>query len=198
MPASGAAARAIKETAPDQKVLMVGGHVAALPARTLEEEACDYVAGGEGLFTIVELARALKASPSRPELGKVRGLWYRENGKLSANPSAPAAAERRRGDARRRLGLASHGEIPGPQLALLRPPGAAALRGDLYDAGLPVPLHVLLHPGPFQERREGAGPQGNGQQLPLLEPQAGRRRTGKTRRNGRAEHQDRRRDVRAQ
>src|SRR5580692_10512500 len=37
MPASGAAARAIKEIAPDQKVIMVGGHVAALPARTLEE-----------------------------------------------------------------------------------------------------------------------------------------------------------------
>ncbi|HUE16225.1 MAG TPA: cobalamin-dependent protein, partial [Planctomycetaceae bacterium] len=89
MPASGAAAQAIKDAAPSQKVLMVGGHVAALPARTLDEEACDFVAGGEGLFTIVELTRALKASPSHPELGKVRGLWYRENGKMCATPSAP-------------------------------------------------------------------------------------------------------------
>lgn len=89
MPASGAAARAIKELAPQQKVLLAGGHVAALPARTLEEEACDFVASGEGLFTIVELARALKASATRPELGKVRGLWYRENGKLRFTPNAP-------------------------------------------------------------------------------------------------------------
>src|ERR1700722_530647 len=59
MPASGAVARAIKEHDPSRSVLMVGGHVAALPARTLEEEAWDYVAGGEGLFTMVGLARAL-------------------------------------------------------------------------------------------------------------------------------------------
>jgi len=89
MPASGAVAAAIKYSAPDQKVLMVGGHVAALPARTLDEEACDFVGAGEGLFTIVELARALKASPSHPELSKVRGLWYRENGKMNATPNAP-------------------------------------------------------------------------------------------------------------
>jgi radical SAM superfamily enzyme YgiQ (UPF0313 family) len=89
MPASGATAQAIKDAAPSQKVLMVGGHVAALPARTLEEEACDFVAGGEGLFTIVDLARALKASPSHPELSKVRGLWYRENGKMAATASPP-------------------------------------------------------------------------------------------------------------
>jgi radical SAM superfamily enzyme YgiQ (UPF0313 family) len=89
MPASGAAARAIKENNPSRKVLMVGGHVAALPARTLEEEACDYVAGGEGLFTIVDLARALKASPSHPELSKVRGLWYYEGEKMRATASPP-------------------------------------------------------------------------------------------------------------
>lgn len=89
MPASGAAAQAIKEAARNQKVLMVGGHVAALPARTVEEEACDYVAGGEGLFTIVDLARALKASPSHPELNKVRGLWYHDNGRMAATPAAP-------------------------------------------------------------------------------------------------------------
>ncbi|MGE5194657.1 MAG: B12-binding domain-containing radical SAM protein [Deltaproteobacteria bacterium] len=89
MPASGAVARALKETAPEQKVLMVGGHVAALPGRTLEEEACDYVGAGEGLFTIVDLVRALKASPSHPELSKVRGLWYRENGAMNFTPHAP-------------------------------------------------------------------------------------------------------------
>jgi anaerobic magnesium-protoporphyrin IX monomethyl ester cyclase len=89
MPASGTVARAIMEAAPQQKVLMVGGHVAALPGRTLEEEACDFVGSGEWLFTIVELARALKASATHPELSKVRGLWYRETGTMNFTPNAP-------------------------------------------------------------------------------------------------------------
>lgn len=89
MPASGAVAKAIKDASPGSKVLMVGGHVAALPGRTMEEEACDFVGSGEGLFTIVELAKALKASPGHPELSKVRGLWYRHEGKLDFTPNAP-------------------------------------------------------------------------------------------------------------
>jgi anaerobic magnesium-protoporphyrin IX monomethyl ester cyclase len=88
MPASGAVVTAIKE-AGNIPVLMVGGHVAALPARTMEDERCDYVAAGEGLYTMVELARALKASPTNPELTKVRGLWYRDGGKLNFTPNPP-------------------------------------------------------------------------------------------------------------
>lgn len=89
MPASGAVASAIKQHDGDIKVLMVGGHVAALPERTLQEEACDFVASGEGLYTIVELCSALKASPNHPELAKVRGLWYRDNGRLNFTPATP-------------------------------------------------------------------------------------------------------------
>jgi radical SAM superfamily enzyme YgiQ (UPF0313 family) len=89
MPASGDVARAIKAAAPEQKVLMVGGHVAALPGRTLEEEACDFVGAGEGLYTIVDLARSLKASATHAELSKVRGLWYREKGTMNFTPNAP-------------------------------------------------------------------------------------------------------------
>jgi anaerobic magnesium-protoporphyrin IX monomethyl ester cyclase len=75
MPAAGAVCAAIKQLAPQQKVLMVGGHVAALPERTLREEAADYVGGGEGLVTIVELTRALKAKEA--DLSKVADLYYR-------------------------------------------------------------------------------------------------------------------------
>jgi radical SAM superfamily enzyme YgiQ (UPF0313 family) len=88
MPASGATCTAIKQADASQPVLMVGGHVAALPQRTLEDESTDYVAAGEGLHTIVELVSALKAS-QRPDLSKVRGLWYRDNGRVVSNPSAP-------------------------------------------------------------------------------------------------------------
>src|SRR5579875_2892503 len=47
MTASGQVCTAIKRQDPDQKVLLVGGHVAALPQRTLQEEDADFVAAGE-------------------------------------------------------------------------------------------------------------------------------------------------------
>jgi anaerobic magnesium-protoporphyrin IX monomethyl ester cyclase len=67
MPAAGATARAIKETAPDRPIIIVGGHVAALPERTLREEAVDFAATGEGPVTVEALLRALKAQePEHP------------------------------------------------------------------------------------------------------------------------------------
>src|SRR5574337_1782882 len=48
MPACSEITRAIKQRSPEQKVLMVGGHVAALPQRTLREERADFVSGDEG------------------------------------------------------------------------------------------------------------------------------------------------------
>jgi anaerobic magnesium-protoporphyrin IX monomethyl ester cyclase len=87
MPAAGQFCQAIKDNSPEQPVLLVGGHVSALPQRTLEEEAADYVASGEGLWTIVELAQALQSR--RPDLSKVRGLWYRDEGRICSTPAAP-------------------------------------------------------------------------------------------------------------
>ncbi|HEX7449015.1 MAG TPA: cobalamin-dependent protein, partial [Pirellulales bacterium] len=77
MPAAGRVCRAIKDHSPEQAVMLAGGHVSALPERTLREEAADYVAYGEGLWTITELAQALRSS--RPNLSRVRGLWYRDH-----------------------------------------------------------------------------------------------------------------------
>ena len=48
MPNAGDICRQIKSRNPDRKIVMVGGHVAALPERTLEEEAIDYACTGEG------------------------------------------------------------------------------------------------------------------------------------------------------
>ena len=67
---------------------MLGGHVAALPERTLEEEAVDYVARDEGLYTIVDLLDGFRQSP-HPALSKIRGLVYREHGRAVSNPAAP-------------------------------------------------------------------------------------------------------------
>src|SRR5436190_9032392 len=88
MPAAGAACKAIKERTPRQKVLLVGGHVAALPERTLREEDADFVSGGEGLYTMADLIELLKSD--RPdEYSKVRNLFYFENGHLQSTPAAP-------------------------------------------------------------------------------------------------------------
>jgi len=82
MPAAGAVCAAIKELDPSQEVLLIGGHVAALPERTLQEESADFVAGGEGLVTLTELLAAIKAGDS--DLGKVSDLYYREQNRVVA------------------------------------------------------------------------------------------------------------------
>jgi radical SAM superfamily enzyme YgiQ (UPF0313 family) len=88
MTACGEVTRAIKARSPEQKVLMVGGHVAALPERTLSEEAADFVSGDEGLYTMLDLLYTLKSD--RPsDYGKVRGLWYRAGDGVRANLPAP-------------------------------------------------------------------------------------------------------------
>jgi radical SAM superfamily enzyme YgiQ (UPF0313 family) len=89
MPSAGAICRAVKRRTPAQAILLIGGHVASLPERTLREEACDFVCGGEGPVTIGELVQEL--SRPRPHLESVRGLLYRKlpDGKIVANPAAP-------------------------------------------------------------------------------------------------------------
>lgn len=87
MTAAGAICTAVKQKAPDLKVLLVGGHVAALPERTLREEDADFVCGGEGPYTILELLQALKSG--RPDYTKVRGLWYWDGKTPRSTPPAP-------------------------------------------------------------------------------------------------------------
>src|SRR5687768_2067183 len=90
MTGASLACSAIRERIPTARILMLGGHVAALPERTLAEEACDFVAHDEGLHTIVDL---LEAARQRDEdLSKIRGLTYWEGGPLRhvrSNGAAP-------------------------------------------------------------------------------------------------------------
>lgn len=64
MPEAGRIARAIKALDPEQKIMMTGTHPAALPARTLAEEAVDYVCSGEGPDAIRIAVEILKADQS--------------------------------------------------------------------------------------------------------------------------------------
>lgn len=88
MPAARSICTALKDNAPQLKTLLVGGHVTSLPKRTLEEEDVDFVCGGEGLYTMVELTEALKSGRSE-ELTKVRGLWYRDGTQIRSTTPAP-------------------------------------------------------------------------------------------------------------
>ncbi|MBY0456742.1 MAG: cobalamin-dependent protein, partial [Gemmataceae bacterium] len=87
MTAVGRTCSAVKASCPEQRVLLVGGHVAALPERTLREEEADFVAAGEGLTTLFGLTQALK-SPV-PNLDAVPGLLRRDGGRVIRNPEPP-------------------------------------------------------------------------------------------------------------
>jgi radical SAM superfamily enzyme YgiQ (UPF0313 family) len=87
MTAAGLVCAAIKQLHAEQPVLLVGGHVAALPERTLAEESADFVAIGEGLHTMVRLVEALKTPV--PDFSAVPGLVYRDGGATRRNPDVP-------------------------------------------------------------------------------------------------------------
>jgi radical SAM superfamily enzyme YgiQ (UPF0313 family) len=91
MTAAGLICAAIKRQNPEHKVLLVGGHVAALPERTLQEESADFVCSGEGPHTLLELVEAVKSG--RPDYSKVRGLYYWEEGKMRSTPPAPLSKD---------------------------------------------------------------------------------------------------------
>lgn len=88
MPAASATCKAIKQQFPNQKIILIGGHVASLTEQTLREEQVDFVCDGEGCVTLVELIETLKSNHPA-ELGNVRGLCYWNQGKFQSNPSAP-------------------------------------------------------------------------------------------------------------
>ena len=89
MASAGEACRAIKAGNPEQKILIAGGHVAALPERTMNEEAVDFACNGEGPVTICQLLRVL--GEAQPDLSKVEGLVWRDKvfRQVRINPGAP-------------------------------------------------------------------------------------------------------------
>lgn len=88
MTAVGELLRAVKEKAPHLGTVLGGLHPSALPELTLRDEAADYIAQGEGFYTVLHLLESLKKDePSA--INKIPGLWYRRNGRAAANGPAP-------------------------------------------------------------------------------------------------------------
>jgi len=70
------------------RTILAGLHPSALPKRTMEEEKTDFVAEGEGCYTISELMEILKGDYARKEFN-INGLWYRRDGEIISNEKAP-------------------------------------------------------------------------------------------------------------
>lgn len=102
VPAACEVSRVIKDFMPELPILWVGGHVSALPERTLREEPCDFACVGEGPETIVALLRTICAiPPDKLKSTETPGLVYWEDersppeertcdrGQVICNPRAP-------------------------------------------------------------------------------------------------------------
>ncbi|MBO9667915.1 MAG: radical SAM protein [Bdellovibrio sp.] len=76
----------LKELDPTLKVIFIGGHVSALPEKTMQDEVCDFVCEGEGPRTLDALLRT--DFESIEFLKKVPSLWYRDGKAICRNASA--------------------------------------------------------------------------------------------------------------
>lgn len=87
MHGAGLTAAAIKRADPSIQIIMVGGHVAALPERTLQEEQIDYACNGEGPATIAWLLDYANAGKSRQQCPGL--VWRDLVGQIRVNEAAP-------------------------------------------------------------------------------------------------------------
>jgi radical SAM superfamily enzyme YgiQ (UPF0313 family) len=65
----------IKKQLPHLKVLLMGGHIAALPEKSITEENTDFVCDGEGVDTLNQLLKC--DMESMDQLNSIPGLWYK-------------------------------------------------------------------------------------------------------------------------
>ena len=86
-----AGARAIAMALPSEfTTIIVGGHVSALPQRTMDEEFVDFACKGEGPETIVQLLGLDRNLIDDPEsLRVIPGLVWRDRDSVKVNPPAP-------------------------------------------------------------------------------------------------------------
>ncbi len=85
MPAAGETCRVLKELDPGHRIMMTGTHPAALPERTMREEAVDFVCDREGPDTILGTVEAIKAGGA--SFRAIPSLWYRVGGVVMSNPA---------------------------------------------------------------------------------------------------------------
>jgi len=93
MVAAGESCAAIKAAAPEIPLLIVGGHVSALPERTLAEEPVDFACKGEGVVTVMQLLEWLDCGAVE-EPADVAGLVWRDgDDQIRVNAPAPLVTD---------------------------------------------------------------------------------------------------------
>ncbi|MFP6733862.1 MAG: B12-binding domain-containing radical SAM protein [Rhodospirillales bacterium] len=80
MTAAGAIAEKIKDAEPEAKVMMTGTHPSALPLRTMQEEAVDFVCDLEGPATIFKTHQAIQSRANN--YSGVPSLCWRDGAKI--------------------------------------------------------------------------------------------------------------------
>lgn len=93
MVAANMTCNVLNETKPDIPVLIVGGHVSALPERTLQEEKVDFSCKGEGHVTVVQLLAELEKDGDSRDLSVVKGLCWRDGEDIRLNEMAPLTSD---------------------------------------------------------------------------------------------------------
>jgi radical SAM superfamily enzyme YgiQ (UPF0313 family) len=81
MTSVGELCKEIKKQNKERKIILTGLHPSALPLRTIVEEETDYVAEGEGFYT-------LKGLLEKKTLEIIPGLWWKEKGIIHNTPRA--------------------------------------------------------------------------------------------------------------
>jgi len=71
----------IKKRDVKMKIVLTGVHPGALPEKTLKDEECDYVAEGEGFYTVLRLVEG-------KSLEEIPGLWYKKKFEVCHNERA--------------------------------------------------------------------------------------------------------------
>ena len=84
---AGEILKELKKKAPHIKTLLAGRHPSALPEKTLTEEEVDFVCQGEAFYSLDELLSVLKSEKNVKDY-KIKGIWYRSNGKVISNTPA--------------------------------------------------------------------------------------------------------------
>ena len=86
-------AKLLKNLDPSVRILFLGGYVAALPKKTLEDErAVDFVCTNEGVYTIDGLLELSNFDDQN--LKKVKGLGFRDSdGNIIVNESSPIVSK---------------------------------------------------------------------------------------------------------
>ena len=95
------ACRAIKLKTSHTPIIIIGGHVSALPERTLREVSADFACKGEGPVTVARLVTLIKARAGAvggkdieiPSYESVEGLVWRDKGEIVINQTAALIAD---------------------------------------------------------------------------------------------------------